>query len=211
MTLHRSLIMPNSNRGSCGFRSSDLEEEYDRPSKSQLKREMTALQKLGEQLVNESTDRLKRVPMPDKLRDAIMECQKIRHHEGRRRQLQYVGKIMRSLDEEALTQINNTLDSWKGLLKADTVLMHAIENQREKLLSNGSAALTEFVHQYPDADIQQLRTLIRNAKKEMAENKPPKSFREIYRQLKQLMSPPSSSAQNNDDHDESEEADEEKS
>lgn len=174
--------MPNSNRGSCGFNSSDLEEEYDRPSKSQLKREMTALQKLGEQLVNESADRLKRVPMPDKLRDAIMECQKIRHNEGRRRQLQYVGKIMRSLDEEAVTQINNTLDSWKGLLKADTVLMHAIENQREKLLSN-SSALTEFVQQYPAADIQQLRTLIRNAKKEAAENKPPKSYREIYRQL----------------------------
>ena len=210
MTLHRSTIMPNSNRGSCGFNSSDLEEEYDRPSKSQLKREMTALQKLGEQLVNESADRLKRVPMPDKLRDAIMECQKIRHHEGRRRQLQYVGKIMRSLDEEAVAQINNTLDSWKGLLKADTVLMHAIENQREKLLSN-SSALTEFVQQYPDADIQQLRTLIRNAKKEQSENKPPKSYREIYRQLKQLMSPPSVSAENSDEIDESEEADEKKS
>ena len=193
--------MPNSNRGSCGFRSSDLEEEYDRPSKSQLKREMTALQKLGEQLVNESADRLKRVPMPDKLRDAIMECQKIRHN---------VGKIMRSLDEDAVAQINNTLDSWKGLLKADTVLMHAIENQREKLLSDGSA-LTEFVQRYPAADIQQLRTLIRNAKKEAAENKPPKSYREIYRQLKQLMSPPSISTENSDEIDESEEADEEKS
>ena len=210
MTLHRSTIMPNSNRGSCGFRSSDLEEENDRPSKSQLKREMTALQKLGEQLVNESADRLKRVPMPDKLRDAIMECQKIRHNEGRRSQLQYVGKIMRSLDEDAVAQINNTLDSWKGLLKADTVLMHAIENQREKLLSDGSA-LTEFVQRYPAADIQQLRTLIRNAKKEAAENKPPKSYREIYRQLKQLMSPPSISTENSDEIDESEEADEEKS
>ncbi len=210
MTLHRSPIMPNSNRGSCGFRSSEVEEEYDRPSKSQLKREMTALQKLGEQLVNESPDRLKRVPMPDKLRDAITECQKIRHHEGRRRQLQFIGKIMRSLDEEAITDIKNTLDSWKGLLKADTILMHAIENQREKLLSNGSA-LTEFMQKYPEADVQQLRTLIRNAKKEQAENKPPKAYREIYRQLKQLMSPPASSSQNKTDNDESEEADEEKS
>lgn len=88
--------------------------------------------------------------------------------------------------------------------------MHAIENQREKLLSN-SSALTEFVQQYPAADIQQLRTLIRNAKKEAAENKPPKSYREIYRQLKQLMSPSSISNQNSDEIDESEEADEEKS
>lgn len=210
MTLHRSPIMPNSNRGSCGFSSSEVEQEYDRPSKSQLKREMTALQKLGEQLVNESPDRLRRVPMPDKLRDAILECQKIRHHEGRRRQLQFIGKIMRSLDEEAVTAINRTLDSWKGLLKADTILMHAIENQREKLLSDGSA-LTAFIQQYPDADIQKLRTLIRNAKKEQAENKPPKSYREIYRELKQLMSPASTLNQNNEDTDESEEADEEKS
>ena len=124
--------------------------------------------------------------------------------------MQYIGKIMRSLDEDAVAQINNTLDSWKGLLKADTVLMHAIENQREKLLSDGSA-LTEFVQRYPAADIQQLRTLIRNAKKEAAENKPPKSYREIYRQLKQLMSPPSISTENSDEIDESEEADEEKS
>ena len=168
MTLHRSTIMPNSNRGSCGFRSSDLEEEYDRPSKSQLKREMTALQKLGEQLVNESADRLKRVPMPDKLRDAIMECQKIRHNEGRRRQLQYVGKIMRSLDEDAVAQINNTLDSWKGLLKADTVLMHAIENQREKLLSDGSA-LTEFVQRYPAIENTDPERKKRSGRKQTAE------------------------------------------
>ena len=117
---------------------------------------------------------------------------------------------MRSLDEEAITDINRTLDSWKGLLKADTILMHAIENQREKLLSDGSA-LTAFVQQYPDADVQKLRTLIRNAKKEQAENKPPKSYREIYRELKQLMSPSSTLNQNEDEPDESEEADEEKS
>lgn len=189
MTLHRSLIMPNSNRGICGFQSGEFEEEYERPSKSQRKREMTALQKTGEQLVNESADRIKRTPMPENLREAILECQRIRNHEGRRRQLQYIGKIMRSLDEEAIATINRTIKSWRGLSKADTLLMHALENQREKLLAD-ERALTEFLHKYPQADIQQLRTLIRNAKKETAANKPPKAYREIYRLLKQIMTAP---------------------
>ena len=178
--------MPNSNRGICGFQSGEFEEEYERPSKSQRKREMTALQKTGEQLVNESADRIKRTPMPENLREAILECQRIRNHEGRRRQLQYIGKIMRSLDEEAIATINWTIESWRGLSKADTLLMHALENQREKLLAD-ERALIEFLHKYPQADIQQLRTLIRNAKKETAANKPPKAYREIYRLLKQIM------------------------
>ena len=189
MTLHRSLIMPNSNRGICGFQSGEFEEEYERPSKSQRKREMTALQKTGEQLVNESADRVKRTLMPENLREAILECQRIRNHEGRRRQLQYIGKIMRSLDEETIATINRTIESWRGQSKADTLLMHALENQREKLLAD-ERALTEFLHKYPQADIQQLRTLIRNAKKETAANKPPKAYREIYRLLKQIMTAP---------------------
>jgi ribosome-associated protein len=91
--------MPNPNRGSCGYQSSEFEEEYERPSKSQLKREMTALQKLGQELVEQARDRVKRVPMPEDVRDAILECQQITNHEGRRRQMQFVGKKMRTLDE----------------------------------------------------------------------------------------------------------------
>ena len=178
-------IMPNPNRGSCGFQSSEFEQEYDRPSKSQLKREMTALQKLGEDLVAEPRDRVKRVPMPEDVRDAILECQQIKDHEGRRRQMQYVGKKMRTLDENELAAIQRTLDSWKGLSKADTAAMHALEKKREKLLSN-DAALTELLGQHQQLDAQQLRTLIRNARKEQAENKPPKAYREIFQILKQL-------------------------
>jgi ribosome-associated protein len=177
--------MPNPNRGSCGFQSSEFEQEYDRPSKSQLKREMTALQKLGEDLVAEPRDRVKRVPMPEDVRDAILECQNIRDHEGRRRQMQYVGKKMRTLDEDEIAAIQRTLDSWKGLSKADTAAMHALEKRREKLLAN-DAALTELLAQHVELDAQQLRTLIRNARREQAENKPPKAYREIFQILKQL-------------------------
>ncbi|WP_050475794.1 ribosome biogenesis factor YjgA [Herbaspirillum rhizosphaerae] len=177
--------MPNPNRGSCGFQSNEFEQEYDRPSKSQLKREMTALQKLGEELVAEPRDRVKRVPMPEDVRDAILECQQIKDHEGRRRQMQYVGKKMRTLDEDEIAAIQRTLDSWRGLSKADTAAMHALERRREKLLKDDNA-LTELLAQHPDLDVQQLRTLIRNARKEQAENKPPKAYREIFQILKQL-------------------------
>jgi ribosome-associated protein len=177
--------MPNPNRGSCGFQSSEFEQEYERPSKSQLKREMTALQKLGAELIAESRDRVKRVPMPEDVRDAILECQQIKDHEGRRRQLQYVGKKMRSLEPEEIAAIQKVLDSWKGLSKADTAAMHALERRREKLLSDPDA-LTALMAEYPEADAQHLRTLIRNARKEQAENKPPKAYREIFQILKQL-------------------------
>ncbi|WP_188564119.1 ribosome biogenesis factor YjgA [Undibacterium terreum] len=177
--------MPNPNRGSVGFQSNEFEQEYERPSKSQLKREMTALQKLGQELVEQPRDRVKRVPMPEDVRDAILECQQIKDHEGRRRQMQYVGKKMRTLDEDEIAAIQKTLDSWKGLSKSDTAAMHALERRREKLLTDPEA-LTALLEENPELDVQHLRTLIRNARKEQAENKPPKAYREIFQILKQI-------------------------
>lgn len=177
--------MPNPNRGSCGYQSNEFEQEYDRPSKSQLKREMTALQKLGAELIANSRDRVKRVPMPEDVRDAILECQKITDHEGRRRQLQYVGKKMRTLEPHEVAAIQKVIDSWRGTSKAEAAALHLIERRREKLLAN-DAALTELVATHPELDAQQLRTLIRNARKEQAENKPPKAYREIFQILKGL-------------------------
>ena len=177
--------MPNSNRGSTGFQSNEFEQEYDRPSKSQLKREMTALQKLGAELIAEPRERVKRVPMPEDVRDAILECQTITDHEGRRRQLQYVGKKMRTLEEEEVALIRKTIDSWKQPSKAETAALHAIERRRDKLLAD-DGALTELRAQYPELDVQQMRTMIRNARREQAENKPPKAYREIFQMLKQL-------------------------
>jgi len=193
--------MVNPNRGAVGFRSDEFEQQYDRPSKSQLKREMTSLQKLGEELVSQPKDRVMRVPMPEDVREVILECQKIKDHEGRRRQMQYVGKKMRSLDEEELAAIQRVLDSWKGASKAETAAMHALERRREKLLADDSA-LTDLKGQHPDIDVQQLRTLIRNARKEQAENKPPKAYREIFQILKQLQT--KSAAPAPDEHDDAE-------
>ena len=175
--------MPNPNRGSCGFQSTEFEQEYERPSKSQLKRDMTALQKLGQALIDQPRDRVKRVPMPEDVRDAILECQLIKDHEGRRRQLQYVGKKMRSLEPEEVAAIERTIDSWKGASKAETAAMHSLEKKRDKLLTDDKA-LTELLATHPELDAQQLRALIRNARKEQAENKPPKAYREILQATK---------------------------
>ena len=197
--------MPNANRGSVGFQSNEFEQKYDRPSKSEMKRQMNDLQKLGEQLVAEPRDRVKRVPMPDDVRDAILMCQTITNHEGRRRQMQYVGKMMRTLDEEEVAVIQRTIESWKGASKAETAALHALERRRDKLLADDKA-LTDLLAEHPELDVQQLRTLIRNARKEQAENKPPKAYREIFQILKELgKSAPAS----HDDEEEPEDAEDE--
>ena len=192
--------MPNPNRGACGFQSSEFEQEYERPSKSQLKRESTALQKLGQDLIDEPRDRVKRVPMPEDVREAILECQLIKDHEGRRRQLQYVGKKMRTLDEAEIALIQKTIDSWRGLSKSDTAAMHALERRRDKLLVDDQA-LTDLLAQHPQLDAQELRTLIRNARKEQAEHKPPRAYRELFQILKQLHPKSAAVEDDNDDGD----------
>jgi len=192
--------MPNPNRGSCGFQSNEFEQQYDRPSKSQLKREMSALQDLGAELVEQPKDRVMRVPMPEDVREAILECQRIKDHEGRRRQLQFVGRKMRSLEDEEVAAIRRTLDAWKGASKAETAALHALEKQRERLLADDSA-LTELLDRYPQADVQHLRTLIRNARKEQAASKPPKAYRELFQTLKQLQAAASGAHPNEQDND----------
>ncbi|MEK0435042.1 MAG: hypothetical protein RL369_1091 [Pseudomonadota bacterium] len=181
--------MPNANRGAVGFQSSEFEQKYERPSKSQLKREMTALQKLGEALVEAPRDRVKKVPMPDDVMEAILTCQQISNHEGRRRQLQYVGKKMRTLTEDEVAIIQKTVDGWRGTSKAEAAALHAIERQRDRLLADDKA-LTDLYSQYPSLDLQHVRTLIRNARKEQADNKPPKAYREIFQLLKTLQALP---------------------
>lgn len=203
---HSQKIMPNANRGAVGFSSSEFEEEYERPSKSELKRQMTALQKLGEELIAEPRDRVKRVPMPEDVRDAILECQQIKDHEGRRRQTQYVGKKMRSLEPDEIAAIQKMLDSWKGASKSETAALHAVERKRDKLLADDKA-LTQLLAEHPQLDAQQLRTLIRNARKEQAENKPPKAYREIFQILKQLQSDAAAGKEKTTDKDNEEDGD----
>jgi ribosome-associated protein len=150
-----------------------------------MKRQSDALQALGQELVEAPRDRVKRVPMPEDVMDAILECQNIKNHEGRRRQMQFIGKKMRGLSDEEVAVIKRTIEGWKGASKADTAALHALERRRDKLLADDKA-LTTLLAEHPQLDVQHLRALIRNARKEQAENKPPKAYREIFQILKEL-------------------------
>jgi ribosome-associated protein len=161
---------------------------YDRPSKSQLKREMTALQELGQALVDLPKDALKRMPMPEDLMDAVQEARRITDHEGKRRQLQYVGRVMRSLNDGEVEALRTALEAQRGTNRAATARLHWIERTREQLLA-GDEAFTAFINAHPNADPQAGRTLIRNARREAEQNKPPRYFRELFQWIKDASKP----------------------
>jgi ribosome-associated protein len=157
--------------------------EYDKPSKSQMKRDSTALQVLGREIADLSRDRLKELDLPEKLYEALIAYQGITAHEGKRRQLQYLGKLMRDVDPEPLRA---ALERFNGASRDEINQMHLGERWRERLLTEDHA-LAEFAGDYPTTDMQQLRTLIRNAKKERESNKPPKDFRKLYQLIREQM------------------------
>jgi len=160
------------------------DEDIDsRPSKSQKKRDMLALQDMGEALVAMSAERLAKIDMPETLLDAIRAAQRITKHEARRRQMQYIGRLMR--DTETVP-IQAALDIVAGVSAAENARLHRLERLRTLLLENESSALDEITAAHPGADLQQLRQLRRNALKEQQQNKPPRAFREIFRILREL-------------------------
>ena len=159
----------------------DEDEFLEPPSKSSRKREMQALQDLGEQLVALSPERLKKVPLPETLYEAIRAAQGFKM-EARRRQLQYIGKLMRKIDPEP---IQAQLDIFAGNSAVEVAKMHRLERLREQLLGDEQVIGT-IAETWPEADLQYLRTLRRNALKEREAARPPKSFREIFRVLREL-------------------------
>jgi ribosome-associated protein len=149
-------------------------------SKTRKKALSHALQKLGVELVELSKERLDSMALPESLAQAIREAQRITAHEGRRRQMQYIGKLMRDIDP---APIQEKLDAWRGQSKAEVARQHGIERMRERLIAD-DAALTEFAARHPGVDLQTLRVLIRNARREAAESRPPKAFREIFKVIR---------------------------
>lgn len=163
----------------------DFPEDQGRPSKTKQKEAMHALRDLGAELVELSVGQLKRIELPDNIRDAVRECQKITAHGARRRQIQYLGKLMRGVDEEP---IRAGLAMLRGESGAETARLHRLERFRERLLAD-ETVLTEIADNWPGIDIQHLRQLRRNAIKEHESGKPPKSYRAIFQILKELEEP----------------------
>ena len=160
-----------------------LEDETLPLSKTRRKRAMEELQALGEELVALPGDRIKRIDIPEELREAIGEARRMpRHDEARRRQMQYIGKLMRAIEPEP---IRTAIAAARGESAGETAKLHRLEKLRDDLLAD-EKVLHEIASQYPQADLQQLRSLRRAALKEREQNKPPKSFRTIFQFLKTL-------------------------
>ena len=149
-------------------------------SKSEIKRDAEVLKKLGVELVNLSKNEIAKIPLDEDLLYAVELAQKIKK-EGYRRQIQYIGKLLRSRDIEPITL---ALDKLKNRHNQQVALLHRLEKLRDELIETGDAE--SIMELFPSADRQQLRTLARLAKKELTANKPPKTARQIFQYLKDL-------------------------
>ncbi|HJV67565.1 ribosome biogenesis factor YjgA [Ideonella sp.] len=155
----------------------------DRPSKSALKRQMHDLQALGQELTELPASRVARLDLPEPLRDALAEYRRTRSHEGRRRQLQFIGKLMRQTDD---TPIREAVAAFKLGSAQETLALHEAERWREELLANDDA-VTRWLNQFPDTDAQQLRSLLRAARKDAKAEAPDQRHGRAYRDLFQIV------------------------
>ena len=162
----------------------DIDEQEERPSKSQLKREMHALQALGETLIAMKPAERARFPLSDDMLRAIEETSRIRSHEGRRRHMQYVGKLIR---KEDLTAIQGVFDAIEQEKEQRDHAFHRLEKWRDRLVDEGDDAVDLFMADYPNADRQALRQLVRNARKEREQGKPPTSSRRLFKHLRDTL------------------------
>lgn len=154
-------------------------------SKSQLKREMTALQDVGEGLVGLTASQLAQFDLPESLHDAIVAARNITQRGARKRQLQYIGKLMREVDAEPILQ---ALEVIKNPGREAAERLHKVEHWRDRLLTQGDNALQELLVKYPSADRPHLRQLIRKAEAERAAEQAPRAARLLFEYLRELMS-----------------------
>ena len=158
-------------------------------SRSQNRREALDILALGEKLVSLTPAQLARVPVPEDLLPHIAEAKRITAHIAHKRQLAFLAKHMRREDDATLDAIRDALDVNSDTSRREVAALHRAEDWRERLLKDGDKALGALLEEYPEADRQQLRTLVRNAQAERAKNKPPRAFREIYQVLRTLLLP----------------------
>ena len=176
----------------------DPETKAEPKSKSQVKREMTALQVLGERLLELSRQQLERIEMPPELREAVESAKTLKSHEARRRQLQYIGTLMRDADPEPIRKAIEEIGDG-GLQNAQ---LRKLERWRDALIEGNAELLADILEQYPAADRQKLRQLTLKARKEKEADSPPAASRALFRYLRQLTKPqPSDAAEGiNGDH-----------
>lgn len=168
------------------FQDDDEEDVYRGPSKSQLKREQLELQALGKEMTGLGDEQLKRIGLPEDVLFEIKEFRRMRSFGAQRRQLQLIGKKMRDMDPKA---VREAIDRATGESRAAVALLHRCETLRDRMIAD-DAALTAFISEHPEVDIQALRTLVRGARRERDAAKPPKSARELYKFLHRTLEEP---------------------
>jgi ribosome-associated protein len=149
-------------------------------SKTRRKRAAHALQELGEELVGLGESQLAQLALPELLLDAVLQARRINKFGALRRQVQYIGRLMRDVDAAAIAA---QLEAWKGQSRQSVAYLHQVERWRVRLLDSDEA-LSEFVAAHPACDVQRLRALIREARKEQATKGAPRSYRELFQALK---------------------------
>lgn len=176
------MTKPAASHPSRPNRHSTPETDIEPLSKTKKKQQMQDLQDLGEELSNLSSDWLKKIDIPENLRDALAQAQRISAHGAKRRQLQYIGKLMRDIDA---APIQAALANIRGESAVEVARMHRLERLRTRLMED-EKTLSDIADTFPGADLQHLRALRRSALKEHDGNKPPRSYREIFQALKEL-------------------------
>ncbi len=178
---------PNHTDQDEGFDPEDDAFDDRPPSKSMLKRASHALQVLGQQLLAMPDNRLDDIGMPERLRDALADYKTTRSFEGKRRQLQYIGKVIRSVDADPLRE---AVAAFQLGHARDALSLHEAEAWRKRLLDDEKQALTDWMDEFPQTDLQQLRSVIRNARKDAAaapENRNGRSYRELFQLIKKAL------------------------
>ena len=161
--------------------------EFYSPSRTQQRIEALEIRNLAEKLVALPAAQLARLPIPDELMPHIVETQRITSHIAHKRQLQFLAKQMRREEDEVLEAIRDAMDEGGEAARRETALLHQAEQWRDRLLADGDDALAALLEEFPTADRQKLRQLVRNATDERAKNKPPRAFRELFREVRELL------------------------
>ena len=173
--------------------------EYLGPSRKQNRREALEVLALAEALVGLPDGRLAKLPVPDSLMPHIADTRRITSHIARKRQMAFLAKQMRREDDDTLQALRDALDAGGEAARIDTARLHRAEQWRLRLLDDGDTALAALLDEYPHADRQRLRQLVRNALAERAKNKPPAAFRELFRELRDVFAGAASAADDSDD------------
>jgi len=168
--------------------------EFLSPSRSQKRREALDVLALAERLVELPDGQLAAIALPDDLRELVRDSRRITAQIARKRQLQFLAKAMRREEDDILDAIRGALDKGRDQSRRETAELHRLEAWRERLLEDGDEALAELLDQYPAADRQLVRQLVRNARLEREKQRPPRAFRELFRVLRALVAEEGESA-----------------